>query len=67
MPSEWKAGRQLFLMLLGVVYLVAFLSFYIQAPGLYGENETDGRACARDGLEGTLIAVLVIVIQMFVD
>ena len=37
-PSTFFLSRQLFLRLLGVIYLTAFLSFGVQARGLIGEN-----------------------------
>lgn len=37
-PSTFLFTRRLFLRLLGLVYLIAFLSFYVQIPGLIGEH-----------------------------
>lgn len=37
-PSTYLLSRQLFLRLMGVIYLIAFLSFGVQARGLIGEN-----------------------------
>jgi hypothetical protein len=37
-PHSYILSRWLFLRLLGIVYLIAFLSFWIQLPGLIGSN-----------------------------
>ncbi len=37
-PSTFLFTRRLFLRLLGLVYLIAFLSFFVQIPGLIGEH-----------------------------
>ncbi len=37
-PATYFFTRRLFLRFLGLIYLIAFVSFYVQIPGLVGEN-----------------------------
>ncbi|MFA4845852.1 MAG: lipase maturation factor family protein, partial [Patescibacteria group bacterium] len=53
-PSTFLFTRRLFLRLLGLVYLIAFLSFYIQIPGLVGEH---GLLPVGEFLEGAKAAL----------